>query len=410
MDSPSGPLSNHFSRGMWFRFTLAYAALFLPFSVATPYLQVLLRCRGYGRDQIGLIVGCFEAMAVLAPPLWGYVADRLHRPKCVLAISIVGAAPAFLLFGAVSGVIAGLAVAVLFGLFYRPLIPLTDGLTFRYINTHGGDYGSVRVGGSVGFICWIVMLEVLGMAKSTSGGMILIAMAVASVLQLASLALLPPDPGKPESHETAKGTHTAGLKLFTQRTFVIFTLCALLGRIAMMAYYGFFSLYLKEVHGFSKAGYIWFLGPLSEIPVIFFSRRIMDRIGVRNLFALGLLGCTVRLAGFGLAPSIWFVLPLQFLHSLTFGAYHTASVTYVSQLVPKTMQSTAQTIFAAITIGAGGLLGGAIGGAIAEHAGYTCLYLSFAGVALLALVLLLVFVPALGHGPGKGSSTPARSA
>ena len=398
MDSSSGALPSHFSRNLWFRFTLAYAALFLPFSVATPYLQVLLGCRGYSKDQIGLILGCLEALAVLAPPLWGYVSDRLHRPKFVLAISIVGAIPSFLLFGLATGVITGLAVAVLFGLFYRPLIPLTDGLTFRYINTHGGDYGSVRIGGSIGFICWIITLEALGMAKSTNGGMILVAMAVASVLQLASLALLPSDPGKPERREERTANTAEGLKLFTQPTFVVFTLCALLGRIAMMAYYGFFSLYLRDVHGFEQAGFIWFLGPLSEIPVIFFSRRIMDRIGVRNLFALGLLGCTVRLAAFGLAPSIWFVVPLQFLHSLTFGAYHTASVTYVSRLVPKTMQSTAQTIFAAITIGAGGLLGGAIGGAVAEHAGYTCLYLSFACVALVALVLLLAFVPALGHG------------
>ena len=170
----------------------------------------------------------------------------------------------------------------------------------------------------------------------------------------------------------------------------------------MMGYYGFFSLYLKEVHGFPYAGLIWFIGPLSEIPVIYFSGRIMARIGVRNLFALGLAGCAVRLVGFGLAPNLWFVIGLQFLHSLTFGAYHTASVTYVSRLTPGHLQSTAQTLFAAVTVGAGGLIGGVLGGVVAERFGFTVLYASFGGVAVAALATLLLFVPPLGdHGPSQ---------
>lgn len=392
---------------MRLRFTFAYAALFLPFAVATPYLQVLLRCRGFECDHIGLILGSLEVMSVMAPPLWGYAADRTGRPKLLLCLAIAGCVPTFLIFGTVHTLVPALCAAVVFGAFFRPCIPLTDGLTFRYLASHGGDYGSVRAGGSVAFICCIAALEWLGIARSRTGVMILVAMCVVTTFQLFSVTALPRDGHAPDVSARTGQRSAIDVRVFLQRGFLLFVACAFLGRLAMMGYYGFFSLFLKEELGFAKAGYIWILGPLSEIPVIYFSRRIMDRIGVRNLFALGLLGCAVRLFGFSVARNVWHVVPLQFLHALTFGAFHCASVTYVSRYVPKHMTSTAQTLFAGVVLGGGGIVGGALGGRLAQQYGYSTLYAVFSGVALVALILLLVAVPGLeergsaGGGCGK---------
>lgn len=387
---------------MAWRFLLVYLALYVPFAVLTPYLQKLLFLRGFREDQIGLIQGCFEAMAVLAPPLWGYASDHSGRPRLVLALCICGAVPAFLLFGVVSGLATAMATAVLFGLFYRPVIPLTDGITFRYIRTHGGDYGRIRIGGSLAFIGCLLLLEPLGIGSSRDGTLILAAVAVTGLLHLSSLVLIPATAsGRGSSHPDGTAPQPsvmATCRDLCRPAFLCFTLCAFLGRLALMSYYGFFTLYLAKEHGIEKAGLIWLLGPLSEIPVIYFSRRIMDRIGVRNLFALGLLGIAVRLAGFGLAPSLWVVVPLQFLHSLTFGAYHCSSVTYVSRIVPVRLQSTAQTLFSAVTFGLGSMIGGAVGGMVARHFGFRVLYGSFGALAAVALALLLLTVSTSDEG------------
>jgi len=167
----------------------------------------------------------------------------------------------------------------------------------------------------------------------------------------------------------------------------------------MMSYYHFFTLFLQRDLGVAYAGVIWVIGPISEIPVLFFSTAIMRRIGVKRLFALGLAGVAVRLLAYGFVTSVWQVLPLQLLHALTFGAYHAASVTYISRVTPPQMKSTAQTLFAACTMGAGGLVGGAIGGRITGAFGFATLYLSFGVVALVALLLLLVAVPAQPEQP-----------
>jgi len=218
------------------------------------------------------------------------------------------------------------------------------------------------------------------------------------VFHLASIALIPAAaggvpasalPGGVAHHQTA----LAACRELCRPAFLWFTLCAFLGRLALMSYYGFFTLYLAREHGIAKAGLMWLLGPLSEIPVIFFSRRIMDRIGVRDLFALGLLGIAVRLAGFSVAHSLWVLVPLQFLHALTFGAYHCSTVTYVSRVVPVRLQSTAQTLFSAVTFGMGSMLGGALGGVLARHLGFRALYGTFGGVAAVALGVLWLTVP-----------------
>ena len=139
----------------------------------------------------------------------------------------------------------------------------------------------------------------------------------------------------------------------------------------------FFSLYLEAQFGVTRPGFLWVLGSFCEIPIIWYSSRIIRRFGVRWLFALGLLGVALRLLGMSIAPSIWWIVPLQVLHALTYGACHCASVTFISRAAPAHMASSAQTIFSAVTIGLGGIVGGGVGGWIAQHHGYLTLYRSF---------------------------------
>jgi len=382
--------AHDFPPGVGRRFALCYGALFVPFAVLTPYLQKLLKLQGFEKDDVGLIQGTMEVLAVLAPPLWGVLSDRTGRPRTVLFITVLGYIPAVALFGWAHGLLVAVPVAVLFAFFFRPGIPLTDGITFRYIHHHGGDYGKVRICGSVVFIATMIAAEAAGIGSSTAT--ILWAVAIAGALHLASVFIIPSDRpasmgSKPQSPRRIEW------RVFLSRGFLLFALAALLGRMAMMSYYHFFTLFLEERIGVEQPGLIWLLGPLSEIPVIYFSTPIMRRIGVRNLFALGLAGIVLRLVGYGFARSVWHVAPLQFLHALTFGAYHTASVTFISRLVPAHMKSSAQTIFAALTVGLGGILGGWFGGYIARFHGFPALYWTFGVIAFVALVILLGFVP-----------------
>jgi len=313
-----------------------------------------------------------------------------------MLLAVLGAIPTFALFQlAPPTTLAMMAVAVGFGFCFRPLIPLTDGVTFRYIQTHGGDYGTVRTGGSVAFV---VTSTLLGFCVATAMGghrLIMPAMLVMLMVQAITIGLLPGDLPWRRSRQNAEpepAAPTDKRRLITV-AFLSFCFVAALGRMAMTSYYQFYSLFIQSEFPGAPTGLLWGLGTLCEVPVLFFSLPIMRRIGVRNLFLLGMLGVVLRLVGFSFVTASWQLYPLQLLHALTFGAYHAASVTVVSRLAPAHRQGTAQTLFVAITMGIGGIGGGALGGWTAQHHGFSTLFLLFAGIASIGLVLALFLVP-----------------
>ena len=390
--------SRPFPPGAGLRFFAIYVSLFAPYAIITPYFQQLLKHLNYNDVQIGAIQGALELMAVAAPILWGVLADKLSAPRGVLAFTVILSLPMFFLFRFVNGGAAGVVVALLFGLFYKPNIPLTDGMTFRYIRTKGGDYGKIRIGGTVGYISFIAVFDAIcWLTGGVTVNKLIVEFSVAVALQLASLLLVPRFIEAPAASvgatEKTESNRNDFLKLFLRPTFLVFMLAAFLGRFSMMSYYSFFSRYLDDVYGVKEVGWIWALGSLCEMPLVFCSKRIIDKIGLKSFFTLGLLGCVLRLAGFSVESNIWVVLCLQPLHCLTFGAYHCATVTYVSRMFPAKLQGGAQGIFSAITVGLGGLVGSAVGGVVLDAFNYTVLYTAFSGVAFLGLVICLLFVP-----------------
>ena len=391
--------SRPFPPGAGLRFFAIYVSLFAPYAIITPYFQQLLKHLNYNDVQIGAIQGALELMAVAAPILWGVLADKLSAPRGVLAFTVILSLPMFFLFRFVNGGAAGVVVALLFGLFYKPNIPLTDGMTFRYIRTKGGDYGKIRIGGTVGYISFIAVFDAIcWLTGGVTVNKLIVEFSVAVALQLASLLLVPrfieaPAVSNGAAEKKTESDRSNFLKLFLRPTFLVFMLAAFLGRFSMMSYYSFFSRYLDDVYGVKEVGWIWALGSLCEMPLVFCSKRIIDKIGLKSFFALGLLGCVLRLAGFSVESNIWVVLCLQPLHCLTFGAYHCATVTYVSRMFPAKLQGGAQGIFSAITVGLGGLVGSAVGGVVLDAFNYTVLYTAFSGVAFLGLVICLLFVP-----------------
>ena len=387
-----------FPPGACLRFFLVYAALYVPYSIITPYFQQMLAMLRFSNAQIGYIQGALELMAVLSPVLWGVLTDRLGSSRGVLALTVALCLPSFLLFPLCGGgTVAAVCAALLFGLFFKPSIPLTDGMTFRYINQAGGNYGAVRIGGTSGYLVFIALFDVvftLAGGVTVAGIAWLFAAAVA--VQLASLLIVPTTPGAaaPETPETPE-TPTAGVgwRAFAGRLFLTVVAVAFLGRVAMMSYYSFFSRYLSEAYGIERVGWIWALGSICEVPLVYNSRRIMGRIGVKGLLTLGMLGIVVRLAGFGLRGGLWLVLLMQPLHMFTFGAYHCSTLEYVARLFPARLQGSAQGVFSAVTIGLGGLIGSAAGGVVIDHFGYRALYVGYSLVALAGLLLCLVALP-----------------
>ncbi|MBR0458878.1 MAG: MFS transporter [Victivallales bacterium] len=382
------------------RFLLVYLALFAPYSVVTPFLQQLLHLYGYQHEQIGYLLGAIELMAVVAPPVWGLLSDRLHAPRAILLTTVLLSIPSLYLLRPGMSTSMGLLIILAFGFCFKPGIPLTDGLTFSHFRLCGADYGHCRIGGTICFVTLLVVFEsVFHISHDTTGRVILAVLSGTFLCQSLSLLAVPP---LPKQTSSTKQTASFPWKTLARPAFLLFVLAAFLGRFAMMSYYSFFSRYLEEVCHYHSLSYIWLLGSLCEFPVIFWSKFLIAKIGVKWLFVAALVGTVLRLAGFALSNSLVIVILLQPLHALTFGAFHIATVTYIGELFPASNQGSAQTIYSAVTVGLGGLLGSAICGIILQRHGYTPMYLTSATIAAIGLALAL----GLAIHRGKGTQRP----
>jgi len=379
-------------RAAEFRFALFYLTAFALFGVYMPYFQRLLRLQGFHEKEIGFIVAAIETVGIVAPPAWGWFSHRVPYRRRIIAAALLGAGACFIAFGRIASFPLAVVMAVGFGFFYRPIVPLSDGLRLRYMAEHGGDYGRLRALGSLSFTAAIVMLEGLGVAGDAPKVLILGGAGTCAVIGAASALILPTTGG--ERAELADGTlrRRFAWSLFARRPLLALGVVSFLNQIGMAAYYGFFTLYLEDVFSYRPAGFLWILAPLAETPVIYFSSAIIARVGVRNMLALGVGSAVVRLIGYSVAPGIGWIIPLQLMHAFTFGAFHTASIHYIHRLVPPDMKQGALAVYSAWAFGLASIVGNALGGVLVYHAGFRAMFAAVSVISLIAFVALVVLI------------------
>jgi PPP family 3-phenylpropionic acid transporter len=131
------------------------------------------------------------------------------------------------------------------------------------------------------------------------------------------------------------------------------------------------------------------VGVLSEIPVLFFGNRLLQRLTANGLLLLAMIVTGLRLVALAMVRTPEAALLLQLINGLTFPAMWIAGVAYADQNAPPGLRSTAQGIFGAMVFGLGLAIGGFVGGPILEQAGGQAVFLVY-GVVVLAATLVVI--------------------
>jgi len=360
-------------------FAIAYALLFAAVAPMVGYLNLYLQRRGLSDSQIGTTAAVMALFSVFSPPLWGYLSDRWHDRRLPLAVASLGAAIVFLAYFFAPFPIV-LLVAALFAFFHSPLIPLLDALVLERLGGSKERYGRIRAWGSWAFIA-MMMFFGLTLKRQGSAESLIPALSTFVVLRVAfaiSSLLLPRNGGgKP----MGDGDWRAIKELFADRDWHAFLAVSLLSMVSTSVFYAFFPLYLNRA-GVSDnwQGYFWVVAVLAEVAFMtWLTEPLIRRIGLKGVLLLGIAGRAFRFTAYAFPLSFPTLLALQTLHSLTFAAVHTASVTWVSMKAPERARALTQTLYASVLMGIGSAVGAQIGGFIAEHFGLRFLF-GLAGV------------------------------
>ncbi len=348
-----------------------------------PYWSLYLQSIHFDAIEISILLSIQPVMRMLAPGIWGWLAD--HTGKRLLVVQVAAALSAMFYLGvfATTSFWGLFIVLALMAFFWSASMPLVEATTLTYLGKNTAHYGRIRSWGSIGFIVSVVGLgfafDYVAIAWLLWAGLV------------CEIGILIFSRQIPKTEVLAHHTDSQSIRqiVMQPRVLALFGACFLMS-VAHGPYYTFFSIYLVE-HGYAKSavGGLWALGVICEIGVFFVMPSLVRRFGFTRILLISFSAAILRFLLIGWTVDIVVLLLFaQVLHALTFGAYHAASVGLVHEFFQGRHQSKGQALFGSLTYGAGGMLGGLASGPIWQHWGASALYTFSALMALLGLLLV----------------------
>jgi PPP family 3-phenylpropionic acid transporter len=337
--------------------------------VFSPYATLYFADKGLAAPQIALLMSLMQALRIVGPAAWGWIADHTQKRARVLQVAALASTLLFcgLFFG--SSFTHLLLVMLAVSTFSSALAPVSEALIVSEMKGDLTHYGRLRLWGSVGFIVVVglsgYLLDWYGIGMFPWVGLVLLAAVFGVTLSLRESVSATPQPDTPSVRQ-----------LLRRREVLAFFASTFLMLAAHAALYVFYSLYLEQIgYGTGVIGMMWALGVVAEIVFFYFQAPVFARFGVQRLMLASLLLAAARFAMIGaLAQSLVALLVAQILHAASFGIHHAASVAMLQRWFAGRLQARGQALYTSISYGLGGSLGSLALGFFWEQYGAASVY------------------------------------
>jgi PPP family 3-phenylpropionic acid transporter len=350
-----------------------------------PFLAIYYQGLGLSGSQIGLLSAIPPLVMLIAAPLWGGLADAHQQHRRLLLLAIAGVQFAVLLLMTAASFAWLIILVLVYSLFAAPIVPLIDNTVIDLLGERKHLYGRQRLWGAVG---WGLTAPVVGWLTGRYGltwplwGFIILMVGVFLVSWVV-----------PISHARLSTSFWNNLgTMLSDRRWIFFLAIVFTAGLGFALINSFLLLYMGDLGG-SKTlmGFSLTVATISELPFWFFSDWFLKHWGARRVLSIALAVLGARMLVMSLIREPWLILLPQLTHGITFAALWAASVAYASQIAPKGMGATAQSLFAAVLSGLGGSVGAFIGGLMYEHTGPQSMFL-WAGVVITLAVAVFIFL------------------
>lgn len=313
---------------------------------------------GFSGIEIGAAYSTINWGAIVSPFFVGIIADRFFSAQKVMAaIHLTGAVILFYLANITEPAVFFWTL-LLYSLLYMPTLALANAICFHQMESPEKEFPSVRVLGTIG---WIAAGLLLGFLKLENANTQFIMGAGSSVLLGLYALSLPDTPPKGKKTRPTIGD-ILGLDaavMFKDRSFVIFTISALLISIPLAFYYSFTNPFFNEM-GLENAAGKMTLGQVSEIVFLLLMPLFFVRLGVKKMILVGMIAWAVRyvLFVYGNAEElVWMYYLGIILHGVCYDFFFVTGQIYVDNAAPKHLQASAQGLITLLTYGLGMLIG-----------------------------------------------------
>lgn len=371
------------------RLSFFYALYFALLGCIAPYWGLYLQHKQFSAEQIGVLMGLFGFVRIIAPNLWAAWAVHFRSPLQMIRLASLLTIAAFVFIPFANGLFSMAIIMMSYGFFWAAMLPQYEVITMQACDNQVARYSRIRLWGSIGFVLMVLGAGALFETLSFSW-LPLIMLVLMAVIVLNSFGL---PSGDLVNHEPApKGQF---IKTVLTAPVLIFLGMTILLHLSHGPYYTFFSIYLTE-HEYSSTliGSLWALGVVAEILLFWKFHSWVYRLSWRHWCVLSLVITAVR---WGLIATCaqygWVLVIAQLGHAFSFAAMHAVSMRYVQQFFPKALQSRGQAMYSSIGMGFGAALGALLSGLFWDQLGGEWVFSAAALSALFGAVVAWYGLP-----------------
>jgi PPP family 3-phenylpropionic acid transporter len=330
---------------------------------------------GFSPSQIGILVSVSPVMVLIANPFWFFVKQKLKSGEITLWAILSGILSTIWFVYLSKGFFAKLLTFALATFFFNGGTPITESIVISSMNYLNRDYGKLRILGSIGFSTAAYILGYL--TKIDFKYMFIFSNIFILIALIDSIFLK-----EYEYHEIEENSKN------TRGSFLEFSLMLAFGAFAIFSTFSgntFFTVLVKELKldPVVVGKQISLMG-FSEIPFLFFSKKIVEKINNKFLISLGLGAVGIRWFLTSYVSDELPLLLIQLLQGLNYIVVYYAILTYIHKFIPKRLRDFAQSIYWIVVTGLANIIGTLAGGFVIEKIGVINTY-RFLGIIAMAL-------------------------
>jgi len=369
----------------YWRLSAFYFFYFAILGCFLPFWSLYLKQSGFDATEIGELTALLVSTKIIAPNLWGWLADKSGKRLRLIRLTSFLSALLFAGFFLQKQFFWFAVVTVSFSFFWNASLPQFEAATLFHLKAQSHRYSRIRLWGSLGFIG-----AVLGIGRFLDFYSIVYLPAIILSLQSINwlIAIITPEV---ESHkgniQIAKTEKLRTKKIELIGFFAVYMLL----QVAHGPYYVFYSVYLEQHHySTSITGQLWALGVLAEICMFMVGGWLLSLASARTWLLLSLalsMGRWLLIAY--QVDFLVFVILAQLLHAMSFAMAHLVAIQMLYQYFGEHNLGKGQACYSSLTYGVGGMLGSLYSGYFWDRLGGSLVFV----VAALAcgLACLIAF-------------------
>lgn len=365
----------------YWRLSGFYFFYFATLGAFLPYWSLYLQHKGFNALEIGELSALMMGTKIIAPNLWGAIADHTGKSLKIIRIASFFAALLFTGFLFKHGYLWFAVITVGFSFFWNAALPQFEAATLFHLRHQPHQYSRIRLWGSIGFI-----VAVMGLGRLLEDYSLALLPLIVSgfFVSIWFMALITPEVKTPHHDEKE---HI--WQILKKPEIIAFFTVYMLLQMAHGPYYVFYSIYLSEL-GYSSTliGGLWALGVVAEVFLLLIMRKLLAAFSLRNILLWSAFLSLVRwLIIASAANSLYWMIGAQLLHAATFGSSHVVAIHLLQKYFGHKHQGKGQALYSSTSFGLGGMLGSLLSGYYWDEFGAMIIYSAASACCLLALII-----------------------